>query len=239
MNKQKRDSSPKVLIIIPAYNEEENIVTTVNSIAALQYDYVVVNDGSADKTKDICEAHQFNMLDLSQNLGIGGAVQAGHKYAYRYGYDIDIQVDGDGQHDPSYIPDLINKIEQGADLVIGSRFVAQTDGFKSTLMRRVGIKWLSFWLKLLTGTVIKDPTSGFRASGKKAIELFANSYPIDYPEPDSIATAIRKGLCVCEVPVEMRERNGGSSSISGLSSIYYMIKVTIAIWIACMNRHRR
>lgn len=230
-------TSAKVLVIIPAYNEADSISKTVESVIAMGYDYVVVNDGSRDETLSICKKNRFNILDLSQNLGIGGAVQAGHKYAYRYGYDIDIQVDGDGQHDPSYIPALVHEIENGADLVIGSRFIGDNNGFKSTQLRRVGILWLSSWLKLLTGARVKDPTSGFRASGQRAIKLFAESYPTDYPEPDSIATAIRKGLSVREVSVEMRERQGGESSIYGLSSLYYMVKVTLAIWIACMSRH--
>lgn len=237
MVKQNINNSPKVLVIIPAYNEEENIVSTVDSIIEMNYDYVVINDGSTDATRQICEEHQFNMLDLSQNLGIGGAVQAGHKYAHRYGYDIDIQVDGDGQHDPSFIPELVAEIERGVDLVIGSRFIAETAGFKSTFLRRLGIKWLSLWLKILTGVDVKDPTSGFRASGRNAIRLFSENYPMDYPEPDSIATAIREGLLVREIPVEMRERGGGVSSISGFSSLYYMVKVTIAIWIASLHRH--
>ena len=136
-------SKSRVLVIIPAYNEEDNIVATVQSVVDCGYDYVVVNDGSTDDTLQICKDNGINVLDLPQNLGIGGAVQAGHKYAQRFGYDIDVQVDGDGQHDPSYIPHLIKEIANGSDLVIGSRFLEKTDGFQSTFMRRLGIKWLS------------------------------------------------------------------------------------------------
>ncbi len=221
-----------VLVIIPAYNEAENIASTAKTVTEQGYDYVIINDGSTDNTLQVCRENGLNVVDLPQNLGIGGAVQAGHKYAQRFGYDVDIQVDGDGQHDPKYIPLLLKQIDAGADLVIGSRFLVQTDGFQSTFMRRVGITWLSHVIKAVSGNKITDPTSGFRASGKRAIDLFCDSYPIDYPEPDSIVSAIKKGLDVREVSVLMRERQCGTSSIGGLKSIYYMIKVTLAILIA-------
>ena len=230
------ERKPRVLVIIPAYNEEESIVSTVEDVMAAGYDYVVINDGSKDETLSVCCEHGINVLDLPQNLGIGGAVQAGHKYAQRYGYDIDIQIDGDGQHDAAYLPLLVEAAQRGADLVVGSRFLGRTEGFQSTFMRRVGITWLCFWLKLFTGRRMTDPTSGFRACGARAIKLFCDSYPMDYPEPESIAVALRSGLIVEEVSVLMRERQGGVSSIGGLSSIYYMVKVTLAICIACMTR---
>lgn len=223
------NNAPRVLVIVPAYNEQDCIVETVRRIKETGYDYVVVNDGSKDDTLKLCRENGINVLDLPQNLGIGGAVQAGHKYAQHYGYDIDVQVDGDGQHDPSYIPQLVKMIEDGADLSIGSRFVEETDGFQSTWLRRVGITWLSGLLKLLTGKIVTDPTSGFRASGRRAIELFCENYPMDYPEPESIALALENGLSLSETPVNMLERQGGSSSIGGFSSVYYMIKVTLAI----------
>lgn len=232
-------SKPRVLIIIPAYNEAENIVDTVQGVVDAGYDYVVVNDGSKDNTLSVCRANDVNVIDLPQNLGIGGAVQTGHLYARDMDYDVDIQLDGDGQHDPAYLGKLVAEIQNGADLVIGSRFLEQTEGFQSTFMRRVGITWLSFWIKLLTGKRITDPTSGFRACGRRAVNLFAQSYPIDYPEPDSIAHALRLGMDVREVSVEMRERQGGVSSIGGFKSVYYMIKVTLAISVACMTRHTR
>ena len=223
------NSVPRVLVIVPAYNEQDCIVETVRRIKETGYDYVVVNDGSKDNTLKLCRENGINVLDLPQNLGIGGAVQAGHKYAQHYGYDIDVQVDGDGQHDPGYIPQLVKMIENGADLAIGSRFVQETDGFQSTWLRRVGITWLSGLLKLFTGKIVTDPTSGFRASGRRAIELFCENYPMDYPEPESIALALENGLSLSETPVNMLERQGGSSSIGGFSSVYYMIKVTLAI----------
>lgn len=229
-------TDPRVLVIIPAYNEEANIEAAVGAVVKAGFDYVVVNDGSKDSTLEICKSNGINVLDLPQNLGIGGAVQAGHKYARRYGYDVDVQVDGDGQHDPKYISMLVEEISNGADLVIGSRFLSLQDGFKSTRLRRMGIKWLSFWLHLFTGHIITDPTSGFRASGPKAISLFCGDYPDDYPEPESIATSLKAGLTVSEVPVKMRERQGGVSSIGGISSIYYMVKVSLAISIACLTK---
>lgn len=230
---------PKVLIVIPAYNEADNILNTVRGVVEHGYDYIVVNDGSRDATLDVCRSNGLNVLDLPMNLGIGGAVQAGHKYAQRFGYDIDIQLDGDGQHDPAYLDALVREVASGADLVIGSRFLEKTDGFQSTFMRRVGITWLSAMLKLCTGHRVSDPTSGFRACGRRAIDLFCASYPVDYPEPESIAVAIKSGLFVKEVSVEMRERQGGTSSIGGLSSVYYMLKVSLAILIASVSRRSK
>lgn len=230
---------PKVLIVIPAYNEADNILNTVRGVVEHGYDYIVVNDGSRDATLDVCRSNGLNVLDLPMNLGIGGAVQAGHKYAQRFGYDIDIQLDGDGQHDPAYLDALVREVVSGADLVIGSRFLEKTDGFQSTFMRRVGITWLSAMLKLCTGRRVSDPTSGFRACGCRAIDLFCASYPVDYPEPESIAVAIKSGLSVKEVSVEMRERQGGTSSIGGLSSVYYMLKVSLAILIASVSRRSK
>ena len=226
-----KNNALRVLVIVPAYNEQDCIVETVRRIKETGYDYVVVNDGSKDNTLKLCRENGINVLDLPQNLGIGGAVQAGHKYAQHYGYDIDVQVDGDGQHDPSYIPQLVKMIKDGADLAIGSRFVEETDGFQSTWLRRVGITWLSGLLKLLTGKIVTDPTSGFRASGRRAIDLFCDNYPMDYPEPESIALALENSLSLSEIPVNMLERQGGSSSIGGFSSVYYMIKVTLAIFL--------
>lgn len=233
MTKQSR-----VLVIIPAYNESEAILDTVNDVIATGFDYVVVNDGSTDATLDICRSNHVNVLNLPQNLGIGGAVQAGHKYAKKFGYEIDIQVDGDGQHDPSYIAALVDQVDAGSDLVVGSRFLEKTEGFQSTAMRRLGIAWLSGVIRALTHRTVTDPTSGFRACGPRAINLFCEDYPTDYPEPDSIVTALSRGLVVSEMPVCMRERQGGMSSISGFSSVYYMIKVTLAILISAFSKSR-
>jgi glycosyltransferase involved in cell wall biosynthesis len=229
----------RVLIVIPAYNEEANILNVVEDVRSAGYDYVVINDGSTDDTARVCEANGINYVNLIQNLGIGGAVQTGHLYAYTHGYDVDIQVDGDGQHDISYVPDLVRAVQDGADLAIGSRFVEESDGFQSSFMRRVGIKWLKHCIKLFTGLTINDSTSGFRASGRRAIELFAHSYPSDYPEPESIVAANKQGLVVREVPVAMRERQGGTSSINALKGAYYMVKVTLAIAIEGFGKRGR
>ena len=232
--------SMKTLVIIPAYNEEEAIVSTVQSVVDAGYDYIVVNDGSRDNTLAVCRECGINVLDLPQNLGIGGAVQAGHKFAQHYGYDIDIQFDGDGQHDARYLDAMVAAIEGGADLAIGSRFLEETDGFQSTMMRRIGKTWLSGFLKVFAGIRVTDPTSGFRACGRHAIDLFCESYPIDYPEPESIAAAAKCGLTIQEIPVVMHERQGGVSSINALASVYYMIKVSLAIIIACVaHRDKR
>lgn len=230
----------QVLIIIPAYNEEDSILPAVKAVTDAGFDYLVVNDGSRDKTLHLCREHGINVLNLPRNLGIGGAVQAGHMYALEHGYDIDIQFDGDGQHDAAYLEALVKAIEQGADITIGSRYLENTGGFKSTFMRRVGITWLSAWIRLFRKETITDPTSGFRACGRRAIELFCSNYPYDYPEPESIVTALGHGLTVREVPVVMHERQGGQSSISPLKGAYYMIKVTLAIAISALsNRPKR
>lgn len=230
-------SSTSVLIIIPAFNEEESIVDVAHSVHDAGYDLVVVNDGSTDATLEICKDHDIPVLNLASNLGIGGAVQTGHIYAYENGYDIDIQFDGDGQHDIGSIPALVEAIEQGANLAIGSRFVDKNkETFKSTGLRRLGIKWLSFIIKLMTGARVYDVTSGFRACDRRMIELYSTNYPIDYPEPESIAIAMKNHMAIAEVPVTMNERQGGISSISAPASVYYMIKVSLAIIIQSMTR---
>ncbi|MBE6140750.1 MAG: glycosyltransferase family 2 protein [Firmicutes bacterium] len=227
----------KILLIIPAYNEEKNIVKTVMPIKELnlenyQIDYIVINDGSTDKTKEICQNEKFNFLDLSSNLGIGGAVQTGYKYALKKEYDIAIQFDGDNQHDIAYLKDLVEMIENGYDLVIGSRFVSELSEFKSSFLRRVGISFLSWLIKVCTKEKIYDVTSGYRACNKKLISYFAKVYPTDYPEPDSLVQVLKKGYKVKEIPVKMRSRENGKSSIKGFKSIYYMIKVSFAIILA-------
>lgn len=229
-------------MIIPAYNEELNIEKTVNKInkynkkSKNQVDYVVINDGSTDRTQEVCRKNNFNVINLVQNLGIGGAVQTGYKYAYENNYDVAIQFDGDGQHDENYIDALVEEIQNSNDFVIGSRFVSELSEFKSTGTRRLGIKILSFLIKLCTGKKIYDPTSGFRAANKKIIELFAKNYPTEYPEPETSVSLIRKGYKISEIPVKMHEREFGSSSIRPLKSIYYMFTVSIAIIVTSICR---
>lgn len=228
----------KKLIIIPAYNEEANIIKTVESIErdAVGFDYIVINDCSTDRTKEICEEHGFHYVDLPINLGIGGAVQTGYKYAWENGYDMAVQVDGDGQHDPEFLELMAEYLEtHQVDMVIGSRFI-EKQGFQSSGMRRVGIRFFSGLIRLMTGKTITDPTSGLRMAGRNVIELFSKDYPRDYPEPESVVAILRKGLKVAEVPVIMREREGGVSSISMKKSVYYMVKVTLAILIERIRR---
>ncbi|MPQ42585.1 glycosyltransferase family 2 protein [Clostridium tarantellae] len=220
----------KILLIIPCFNEEKNISKLIKRIREVNenFDILIVNDCSKDKTYEIARQMNVNILDLPCNLGIGGAVQAGYKYAYKKGYKYAIQVDGDGQHDPAYIYKLKEKLDEGYDLVIGSRFIKK-EGFQSTFTRRMGIKFFYYLIKLLTRKNITDATSGFRLANKKVIKFFAENYPTDYPEPETIITLIKNGFKVEEVPVKMKEREKGESSISFLKSIYYMIKVTLAI----------
>lgn len=223
----------KKIIIIPAYNEEENIERTVNAIqkSAQGFDYVIINDCSTDNTRKICEEKEFNIVNLPINLGIGGAVQTGYKYAYENGYDVAVQVDGDGQHDPEFLNTMADYlIEHQVDMVIGSRFI-EKKGFQSSITRRMGIKFFSGLIKILTGKTITDPTSGLRMIGRNVMEIFSLDYPRDYPEPESIVAVLRKNMKIEEIPVVMLERQGGVSSISPKKSIYYMIKVTLAILI--------
>ena len=230
----------KKLVIIPAYNESENIVNTVKEIKekASDFDYVVINDCSSDKTLEILESNHLNYINLPVNLGIGGAVQTGYKYALEHEYDMAVQVDGDGQHDPAYLHSLEETlIKENADMVIGSRFI-KNEGFQSTFARRMGIVYFTKMIKSLTGTTITDPTSGFRLVNKDVITLFANDYPRDYPEPESIVALLKRKKKVIEVPVQMKERQGGVSSIRLWNSVYYMIKVSIAILVECSRTYK-
>lgn len=223
----------KKIIIIPAYNEQENIERTVNAIqkSAQGFDYVIINDCSTDSTRKICEEKGFDIVNLPINLGIGGAVQTGYKYAYENGYDVAVQVDGDGQHDPEFLNTMAKYlVEHQVDMVIGSRFI-EKKGFQSSITRRMGIKFFSGLIKILTGKTITDPTSGLRMIGRNVMEIFSRDYPRDYPEPESIVAVLRKNMKIEEIPVVMLERQGGVSSISPKKSIYYMVKVTLAILI--------
>lgn len=221
----------KVLLIIPAYNEAENIEKVVNDLIQNypQYDYVIVNDGSRDETEEICLKNHYQMLSLPLNLGIGGAVQTGYRYALKNHYDIAIQIDGDGQHDIAYVEKLIEPILSGeADIAIGSRFIKK-EGFQSSATRRMGISFLSGLIHVLCFKKVRDVTSGFRAVNEKFIKIYAENYPSDYPEPEAIVAAIMHRGRIEEVPVIMKERMAGNSSINLKRSVYYMIKVTLAI----------
>lgn len=227
----------KKLIIIPAYNESECIEATVRDIMknAADFDYVVINDCSTDNTREICEKNNFNIVNLPINLGIGGAVQTGYMYAMEYGYELAVQVDGDGQHDPQFLRQMAEYLEtHDADMVIGSRFI-EKEGFQSSRLRRLGISYFTKLIRLCTGKTITDPTSGLRMAGKNVIRLFADCYPKDYPEPESTVAALNHGYIVEEIPVIMRERQGGVSSITMKKSVYYMIKVTLAIFMEVLR----
>ncbi|MGF6353645.1 glycosyltransferase involved in cell wall biosynthesis [Paenibacillus sp. 4624] len=228
----------KILVIVPAYNEADNIQNLIMSLRheiEVEFDIVVINDCSTDSTSNAAFEVGANVIDLPCNLGIGGAVQTGYKYAYKHNYDIAIQVDGDGQHNPKFIKDLIEPIIlKKADFVIGSRFL-EREGFQSSALRRIGIVYFSKIIYLLTKQKVTDPTSGFRACNASIIKMFANSYPIDYPEPETIVFLKRNEFTIKEIPVVMEERVGGVSSINLLKSVYYMVKVSIAILIDLMR----
>lgn len=230
----------KVLLIIPAYNEEKNIqdVYQCCQMHSALVDVLVINDGSTDDTSSILRENRIPHVDLICNLGIGGGVQTGYKYAWHNGYDIAIQFDGDGQHNIEYIDRLILPLTEGdADMVIGSRFMEKgISGFKSSLSRRMGIRVISALIKMCTGVKISDPTSGFRAVNRKVICKFASHYPTEYPEPDSIVDLLVSGFRIQEVPVIMNERINGRSSIHSWKSIYYMINVCLAIVLTSISR---
>ena len=217
----------KVLIIIPAYNEELNIEKTVNDVKNnTEYDYVVVNDCSKDNTKKVCEKNEFNMISLPVNYGLTSGIQIGMKYAYENNYDIAIQFDGDGQHQAKYIKDLVEKIEkENCDIAIGSRFEKEK---KPHSMRMLGSNIIQFAIKLVTGKRITDPTSGMRAYNKKAIKEFITNSSLT-PEPDTIVYMIKKGLNVQEVQVEMKEREFGESYLNTFKSIEYMLSMMFSI----------
>ena len=223
----------KCLIIIPAYNEAENIERVVDNLIENypQYDYVIVNDGSTDDTEEICRGKQYHVINLPVNLGIGGAVQTGYRYAQKNDYDVAVQMDGDGQHDPAYLEKMLTMIqEKRAEVVIGSRFVDK-EGFQSSEMRRAGIRLLSALDWILTGIHVKDVTSGYRAVNKRFIKIFAEDYPADYPEPEALVIAVVHRGKVVECPVVMREREKGTSSINLKRAVYYMIKVSLSMMV--------
>lgn len=228
----------KSLVIIPAYNEEENIVKTVQDIRehAPDFDYIIINDCSRDNTLAVCREHGLHVLSLPINLGIGGAVQTGYRYAEKNGYELAVQFDGDGQHDASYLNKMRDELtERQLDMVIGSRFL-EKEGFQSSGIRRMGIRYFSRLIFAMTGKRICDPTSGMRMGNRSVIECFARNYPKDYPEPESIVMLLRHKKRIEEYPVKMRERRAGVSSISIGKSIYYMFKVTAAIIIERLRR---
>lgn len=229
----------KKLVIIPAYNEQGSIERTVRDVEenATDFDYVIVNDCSTDHTLEICRKNGFHVVNLPVNLGIGGGVQTGYVYAFRNGYDLAVQFDGDGQHNAKYLDDMADMLcRERLDMVIGSRYI-EKEGFQSSGIRRLGIRYFTALIKLVTGKKITDPTSGMRMAGRDVIEIYAKSYPKDYPEPESVVAILKKGKRVAELPVKMNARKEGVSSISPRKSVYYMIKVSLAILMAAVRRH--
>ena len=221
-----------ILIIVPAYNEQGNVSRTVQEIFSLNLplSIVVVNDGSTDKTAQEASQTDAMVISLPFNLGIGGAVQTGFKFAAQKGFDVAVQMDGDGQHNVQYLEKLIEPIlKNEVDMMIGSRFLVSQAGYRSSLLRRIGINFFAHLISFITDCKVTDPTSGFRAYNKKMIKVFAEYYPQDFPEPEAIVVAKRYQARIKEVPVEMRKRFFGNSSIGYLKSLYYMVKVTFAI----------
>ena len=228
----------KKLIIIPAFNEEGNLEKTIKDIIenAPDFDYVIINDCSTDGTLEICRKHGFSYLNLPVNLGIGGAVQTGYRYGYYHGYDLAVQFDGDGQHNAGYLVKMVEHMKKtNADMVIGSRFI-EKQGFQSSVLRRIGIRYFMLLIKLLTGARVTDPTSGMRMINRELMGKFTEDYPKDYPEPESVVTVLAQKYKVEEIPVIMSEREEGVSSISLRNSIYYMIKVSFAMFIARLKK---
>lgn len=227
----------KCLVIIPAYNEEENIVRVIDNLKNNypMYDYVIINDGSADDTAGLCRKHGYELIDLPVNLGLAGAFQTGLKYAYRKGYDYAIQFDADGQHRPEYIGPMLEKIQEGYDIVIGSRFVTEK---KPKSLRMLGSNLISLATRMTTGRKVKDPTSGMRMFNKKMIAEFALN--LNYgPEPDTISYLLKQGATIAEVQVEMDERIAGESYLNLSRSVMYMLRMLLSILFIQNFRKRR
>lgn len=236
----------KILIIIPAYNEEKSILRVYNGIINYNkekntsYDVIIINDGSTDSTKQICQQNNIPVINLVQNLGIGGAVQTGYKYAYENNYDYAIQYDGDGQHEVSCVKDILEPLRnKEADMCVGSRFIdKESSEFKSSTARRIGIKIISNLIRITTGKRIFDVTSGFRAVNKRIIKHFAYTYPLEYPEPVTNADLLKKNIKVIEVPVQMHERETGQSSIHTWKNVYFMINIFLSILVVVFRGNK-
>ena len=226
------------IAIVPAYNEEQNVGRVIDELRAFDpgLDIVVVSDGSVDRTAEVAAERGAHVVSLPFNLGIGGAVQTGFKYAHEQGYELVVRCDGDGQHIPAELPKVLEPVLAGeADIAVGSRF-AGGDGYRSSPTRRVGIRLLALIVSAIARQRVTDTTSGFQALNRKALDLFAADYPHDYPEVEGMVMTIKHRLRLREVPVEMREREHGRSSITALRSIYYMVKVLVALFVGLFRR---
>jgi glycosyltransferase involved in cell wall biosynthesis len=226
--------------IVPAFNEEGCIAGVIAEVRAFDagLEVVVIDDGSVDQTASVARAAGAHVLKLPFNLGIGGAVQTGFRYAHENDFDLAVRVDGDGQHDPAQLRAVIDPVlRDEVDIAVGSRYLATSGGYRSSVTRRMGIRILAGTVSMLTRQRITDPTSGFQALNRKAIRLFAADYPHDYPEVEGLVMLIRHRLRFCEVPVAMRPRAAGQSSIRALSSVYYMVKVLLALFVGAFRRN--
>lgn len=231
----------KILAIVPAYKEEESIGAVIADIRAHlpEADICAVDDGSPDSTYQKMLSAGVEPVRLPYNLGIGGAMQTGFRYAFENDYDIALQIDGDGQHRADQAHKLMGPLERGeANVAIGSRYLENT-GYGSTFQRKVGSRIFACIVSALTSQKVTDPTSGFRAFDREAIRFFAHDYPEDYPEPEAIVLLHKVGLTFQEVPVSMEERSGGASSITPIRSVYYMVKVLLAIFIEALKKKER
>jgi glycosyltransferase involved in cell wall biosynthesis len=228
----------KKIAIVPAYNEALNIGRVVDELRAFDSELavVVISDGSSDRTAEVAAEHGAHVIRLPFNLGIGGAVQTGFRYAWESGYDLAVRCDGDGQHDPAELPKVLAPVLAGeADICVGSRFTG-AEGYRSSMTRRVGIRLLALMVSAIARQRLTDTTSGFQALNRRALGLFAGDYPHDYSEVEGMVMTIRHRLRLCEVPVRMREREHGRSSITALRSIYYMLKVFTALFVGLFRR---
>jgi glycosyltransferase involved in cell wall biosynthesis len=230
---------PRRVAVVPARNEEDAVGRVVEELRAFdpELDVVVIDDGSEDATAERAAAAGAAVVRLPYNLGIGGAVQTGFKYALEHGYETVIRLDGDGQHDPQQIPNLLAPLERDdADVVVGSRFADGGGDYRAPFARRAGIRWFARLVSLLTRQKLTDTTSGFQAVNARAIRLFAADYPHDYPEVEAAVMVVRHRLRILEVPARMRGRETGRSSITTLRSLYYAVKVTLALLVGVFRR---
>jgi glycosyltransferase involved in cell wall biosynthesis len=229
----------KRIAVVPALNEEVTVGRVIDEIRGFDpgFDIVVVDDGSTDRTAGVAADRGVHVLRLPFNLGIGGAMQTGYRFAFEHGYDVAAQIDGDGQHDPSQLPAILAPVLAGeADVCVGSRFTGK-GAYRSSFTRRVGIRIFARVVSTIVRQRVTDTTSGFRAVNRKGIALFAADYPHDYPEVEATVMLVKHKLRLKEVPVEMRERGSGASSITALRSIYYMTKVLLAIFVGLFRRY--
>jgi glycosyltransferase involved in cell wall biosynthesis len=227
------------IAIVPALNEEETVGRVIDEIRDFDpgFDIVVVDDGSVDRTAGVAVDREAHVVRLPFNLGIGGAMQTGYRFAFEHGYDIAVQIDGDGQHDPQQLPKILGPVLAGdADLCVGSRFSGDSP-YRSSFTRRVGIKIFARVVSAVVRQKVTDTTSGFRAVNRRGIALFAADYPHDYPEVEATVMCVKHKLRLQEVPVDMRERGGGASSITPVRSVYYMTKVLLAIFVGLFRRY--